>query len=97
MQRLSRIYPEWMYPVQIYPGTGESMIARLHTNGCEVRVDLGNTGKNWPDCPGQYQPGFPWLSFAKGTWEAAEKWAREHGATEIIRTKFEKGKVVSCE
>lgn len=62
------------------------LVARLHNNGCEVRVDLGNTGKNWPDCGDQYQPGFPWLSFARDTWAAAEKWAREHGATEIIRS-----------
>jgi len=60
------------------------MIARLHNNGCEVRVDLGNTGQDWPNC--RYQPGFPWLSFGRGTWQAAEDWAREHGATEIIRT-----------
>jgi hypothetical protein len=72
------------------------MIARLHNNGTEVRVDLNNTGENWPDCQ-SYQPGFPWLSFAKCTWEAAEHWAREHGATEIIRTTYEKGKVIPYE
>jgi hypothetical protein len=60
------------------------MIARLHNNGCEVRVDIGNTGQNWPNCTGE-QPGFPWLSF-RDAWAAAEKWAREHGATEIIKT-----------
>jgi hypothetical protein len=69
------------------------MIARLHNNGVEVRVDLGNHGDNWPNCK-EYQPGFPWLSFAKRTWEAAEQWAREHGATEIIKTTSLKGKVV---
>ena len=62
------------------------MIARLHNNGCEVRVDLGNTGANWPNCGDQHQPGFPWLTFGKPAWAVAEKWAREHGATEIIRT-----------
>lgn len=58
--------------------------ARLYANGYEVRVDLGNTGHNWPDCPNP-QPGFPFLSFGKNTWEAAEKWARDNGATNIIR------------
>ena len=59
------------------------MIARLHNNGCEVRVDMGNTGKNWPEVS---QMGFPWLSFGRGTWQAAEDYARSQGATEIIRT-----------
>lgn len=61
------------------------MIARLHNNGVDVRVDIGNTGQNWPNCDGT-QPGFPWLSFGRDAWNAAERWAREHGATEIIRT-----------
>lgn len=63
----------------------EAKIARLHNNGCEVRVDMGNTGQNWPDCDGQ-QLGFPWLSFGKDTWAAAENYARQQGATTIIRT-----------
>lgn len=58
------------------------MTARLYNNGAEVRVDLGNTGKNWPDCD-NVQMGFPWLSFGPGTWQAAEAYAREQGATEI--------------
>jgi len=62
------------------------MLARLHNNGCEVRVDLGNTGMNWPNCPGQEQRGFPWLSFVRETWQAAEEYARSQGATDIIRT-----------
>ena len=61
------------------------MVARLHNNGLEVRVDMGNTGRTWPDCQGQYQPGFPWLCFGSA-WDAAEQWAREHGATEVIRS-----------
>lgn len=61
------------------------MIARLHNNGTEVRVDLGNTGKNWPNCENT-QMGFPWLSFANRTWQAAEEYARAHGATEIVRS-----------
>ena len=59
--------------------------ARLHNNGCDVRVDLGNTGKNWPNCDNP-QRGFPWLSFGMATWQAAEDYARQNGATEIIRT-----------
>ena len=61
------------------------MIARLHNNGCEVRIDLGNTGEDWPDCQGT-QKGFPWLSFGRDTWQAAEDYARDRGATKIIRT-----------
>jgi hypothetical protein len=57
-----------------FKNIGETMIARLHDNGVEVRVDLGNTGENWPNCQ-QSQKGFPWLNFA-----------RENGATEIIKT-----------
>lgn len=68
------------------PTKGYAMIARLHNNGCDVRVDIGNTGRNWPDCDDQYQPGFPWLSYGDRTWKAAEEWARANGATEIIRT-----------
>lgn len=62
------------------------MKARLHNNGMEVRVDLGNTGNNWPNCGEQHQPGFPWLTFGRAAWAAAEAWAKEHGATEIIYT-----------
>lgn len=61
------------------------MRARLHNNGCEVRVDLGDTGKNWPNCDNE-QAGFPWLTFGRDTWNAAERWARAHGATEITRS-----------
>ena len=61
------------------------MLARIYNNGLDVRVDFGNTGRNWPDCPGQCQPGFPWLSFGQGAWDAAEAWARGHGATDIMR------------
>ena len=61
------------------------MLARLHDNGCEVRVDMGNTGRNWPDC-GNEQRGFPWLAFGHRALESAEAWARAHGATEIIYT-----------
>lgn len=60
------------------------MIARLHNNSLEVRVDLGNTGNNWPNCPGQTQPGFPWLSFGRSTWQAAADWAFSNGATSLI-------------
>lgn len=59
------------------------MIARLHNNGIEIRVDLGNTGEDWPNCKGE-QKGFPWLSFGPGTWQAAEDYARQKGAVEII-------------
>ena len=52
------------------------MLARLHDNGCEVRVDMGNTGRR----------GFPWLAFGHRALESAEAWARAHGATEIIYT-----------
>ena len=62
------------------------LVARLHNNGLEVRVDLGNTGRDWPNCGEQYQPGFPWLTFPRIAWREAEIWARKHGATEIIRT-----------
>ena len=61
------------------------MIARLHNNGVEVRVDLGNTGENWPHCQ-QSQKGFPWLNFGVAAWQHAEDFARENGATEIIKT-----------
>jgi hypothetical protein len=61
------------------------MIARLHNNGVEVRVDLGNTGENWPHCQ-QSQKGFPWLNFGVATWQHAEDFARANGATEIIKT-----------
>lgn len=61
------------------------MVARLYNNGVEVRVDMGNTGKNWPNCPGQYQPGFPWLSFGLNAFNAAADWALKNGATQIIR------------
>jgi hypothetical protein len=64
---------------------GEMMIARLHNNGVEVRVDLGNTGENWPNCQ-QSQKGFPWLNFGVAAWQHAEDFARENGATEIIKT-----------
>lgn len=60
------------------------MIARLHNNGVGVRVDMGNTGEDWPNCA-DHQPGFPWLTFITA-WTHAEQWARDHGATEIIRT-----------
>lgn len=63
------------------------MQARLHNNGVEVRVDLGNTGKDWPNCDNE-QIGFPWLSFGVKTWDAAEQYAKEHGATEIIRSGY---------
>ena len=59
------------------------LVARLHDNGTEVRVDMGNTGQNWPNCKNT-QPGFPWLSFGKETMARAEQWARENGATEIV-------------
>ena len=59
------------------------MIARLHNNGTEVRVDLGNSGRDWPDCE---QRGFPWATFGRRTWEAAEAYARAMGATEMLRT-----------
>lgn len=61
------------------------MQARLHNNGVEIRVDLGNTGENWPNCS-QPQRGFPWLSFGPAAWKAAEEYARVMGATEIIRS-----------
>lgn len=61
------------------------MVARLYSNGVEVRVDLGCTGRQWPDCGEQYQPGFPWLSFGVGAWDAAERWATAQGATAIVR------------
>jgi hypothetical protein len=57
----------------------------LHNNGLEVRVDLGNTGNDWPNCGDQHQPGFPWITF-RYAWDAAEEWAIAHGATEIIKT-----------
>ena len=63
----------------------KTMIARLHNNGVEVRVDLGNTGENWPNCQ-QSQIGFPWLTFGVAAWQHAEDFARENGATEIIKT-----------
>jgi hypothetical protein len=66
------------------------MKARLHNNGTEVRVDMENTGENWPNCS-TTQPGFPWLSFGRSTWAAAENWARNHGATEFIRTGIRSG------
>jgi hypothetical protein len=62
------------------------MKARLHNNGVEVRVDLGNTGENWPNCQ-QLQKGFPWLNFGVAAWQHAEDFARKNGATEeIIKT-----------
>lgn len=64
------------------------MVARLYDNGCEVRVDLGNTGRNWPNCPDQTQPGFSWLSFGADAWNDAEAWARRHGATQIVRQEY---------
>jgi len=69
------------------------MIARLHNNGCEVRVDMGNTGKDWPACDNE-QPGFPWLcKWPEGSaLEAARTWARHHGATEIILSGFSERK-----
>lgn len=58
-------------------------VARLHNNGLDVRVDLGNTGENWPNCT-ERQIGFPWMSFGKCAFIAAEEYARQRGATEII-------------
>ncbi len=68
------------------------MIARLHNNGCEVRVDLGNTGRNWPNCGDQHQPGFPWAcKWPQGSaLEAAREWARANGATDIVLTGFDR-------
>lgn len=59
------------------------MKARLHNNGVEVRVDMGNTGENWPNCRNE-QRGFPWLSFGDRAWEAAREYATSLGATEFI-------------
>ncbi len=62
------------------------MIARIYSTGVDVRVDLGNTGRNWPDCGDQEQPGFPFLvNWRKGNaWDHALAWAKEHGATEVV-------------
>lgn len=59
------------------------MIARIYATSTDVRVDLGNTGINWPDGD---QPGFPLPEHWRGrnAWDEAKAWATEHGATSIV-------------
>lgn len=60
------------------------MKARIYSDGYSLRVDMGNTGKNWPEVS---HPGFPFLAKwteSHSARDAAEKWAIDHGATEII-------------
>jgi hypothetical protein len=58
------------------------MQARIYSDGYGLRVDLGNTGENWPNS--RTQQGFAFMSFGSRTKEVAEQFAREQGATEII-------------
>ncbi len=64
-------------------------IARLYDNGFSVRIDMGNTGKKWPNSPLGHI-GFMHLekrSEGRTAWEDAEEYAKDHGATEIVKEK----------
>lgn len=62
------------------------MMARIYNDGYCVRVDLGATGQNYPNCERE-QRGFPHLAkYPEGesAWSAAVAWAIEQGATDLL-------------